>query len=274
MPSDTGEVRALVITGYGLNCEAETSYGLRLAGARPEQVHLSELLTGNRSLDEFHLLAFIGGFSFGDHLAAGTAFANRVRRRLGDSLQRFVKDGKLVIAICNGFQTVVKLGLLPGLGGDYQTRLVTLTNNDCGTFQDRWVRLRFNPASPCVFTQGLAPMDLPIRHGEGKFVALNDEVLDAVRSQHLVAAQYVAPDTGEPTQEYPHNPNGSADAIAGICDPTGRIFGLMPHPEAYLSPLNHPHWGRQKLAGCLPEKGAGTALFENAVRFAGTHLAS
>lgn len=268
----SSEVRALVITGYGLNCEAETSHALRLAGAAPEQVHLSDLLAGLRRLDEFHLLVFIGGFSFGDHIAAGTAFANRVRRRLGDQLQQFVADGKLVIAICNGFQTVVKLGLLPGLDGDYTSRKVTLTDNDCGTFQDRWVTLGVDPNSPCVFTRGIDEIQLPIRHGEGKLVTLDEGVLNALRGQHLIAVRYLDPETRAPTQRFPANPNGSVDAIAGLCDPTGRVFGLMPHPEAYVSPFNHPHWTRWKVAGTMPEAGAGLAVFENATRFARAHV--
>lgn len=268
MPSD---IHALVITGYGLNCEAETSHALRLAGAVPEQVHLSDLLAGLRRLDEFQLLVFIGGFSFGDHIAAGTVFANRVRRHLGDQLQQFISAGNLIIAICNGFQTVVKLGLLPGFDGNYQQRLVTLTDNLCGTFYDGWVHLRFNPTSPCVFTRGLDRMELPVRHGEGRFVTLDDGILDELRRQELITCQYVDPVTGAPTQSFPANPNGSVDAIAGVCDPTGRVFGLMPHPEAYHTVFNHPDWTRWRVAGHLPERGAGVALFENAVRYAREH---
>jgi len=269
MPS---KVRTLVITGFGLNCEAETAHAFQLAGAAAEQTHLNDLLEGKRSLDEFHILALIGGFSFGDHIAAGRVFANRLKYRLRGPLQKFIADGKLVIGICNGFQTMVKLGILPGLEGDYQRQTVTLTHNDTGVFRDAWVRLKSEPESPCIFTRGLNGLHLPVRHGEGKFLALNEGILSQIEEQRLVAVRYIEPETGEPTLEYPHNPNGSANAIAGICDPTGRIFGLMPHPEAYLSPYNLPHWFRQRAAGALPEQGQGVAIFENAVKFAEENL--
>jgi len=261
----------LVITGFGLNCEAETAVALQRAGAAAEQIHLNDLLDGRRSLDEFHLLALIGGFSFGDHIAAGRVFANRLKHRLSEPLRKFIADGKLIIGICNGFQTAVKLGLLPALNGSGR-QLVTLTNNDSGVFHDAWVDLRANPDSPCVFTRGMDRISLPVRHGEGKLVTLDADVLARMEQQNLVALRYVDPATGEPTDEFPHNPNGSVAAIAGICDPTGRLFGLMPHPEAYLSPYNHPHWFRQRIKGALPDDGAGLIIFRNAVEFARQNL--
>ena len=270
MPS---KVKALVITGFGLNCEAETEYAFELAGAVVEQVHLNDLLEGGRSLDEFQILAFIGGFSFGDHIAAGRVFANRLKYRLNEPLQKFVADGKLVIGICNGFQTMVKLGILPGLDGDYTKQSVTLTHNDTGVFRDAWVHLKGEPESPCIFTRGLGRLHLPVRHGEGKFVTRDEGALREIEEQRLVAVRYVDPETNAPTLEYPHNPNGSANAIAGVCDPTGRIFGIMPHPEAYLSPYNHPHWFRQRANGTLPEHGQGLRVFQNAVEFAEGNLA-
>ena len=271
MKSDA-QAKALVITGFGLNCEAETSHAFRLAGAAVEQVHLSDLITGERTLDEFHILAFIGGFSFGDHIASGRVLANRLKHRLADSIQRFVDAGKLMIGICNGFQTMVKLGVLPGLDGDYARQTVSLVENDCGTFQDRWVTLAVQADSPCVFTQGIERIELPVRHGEGKFVTLDDRVREALWAQHMVACQYIDPATGAPTEEFPLNPNGSVDAIAAVCDPRGRLFGIMPHPEAFLFPYNHPQWMRQQLAGALPEHGAGLKLFQNAVAFAEREL--
>jgi len=265
MPSD---VKALIITGFGLNCEAETSHAFKLAGAGAEQVHLNDLLDGRRALDEFHILAFIGGFSFGDHIAAGRVFAGRLRYRLDGPLQQFIADGKLIIGICNGFQTMAKLGILPGLDGDYRRQTVTLAHNDRGVFHDAWVHLGINPDSPCVFTRELETIHLPVRHGEGKFATLDGGVLKQLEDGNLVAARYIDPATGQPTEEYPHNPNGAEAAIAAICDPTGRIFGIMPHPEAYLSPYNHPHWFRERMKGQLPEHGQGLALFRNAVEFA------
>ena len=264
-------VKALVITGFGLNCEAETSHAFVMAGARPEQIHLNDLVA-RPDLDEFHILAFIGGFSFGDHLGAGAVLANRIRCRLWEPVRRFVEDGKLVIGICNGFQTLTRLGLLPQLeAGDFE-REVSLTWNDRGVFHDGWVSLRANPRSPSVFLRGIDRIELPVRHGEGKLVCADDRVRRALREQQLVPLQYVEPTSGTPTQRFPANPNGSEMAAAGLCDPTGRILGLMPHPEAFLYPTNHPHWVRQRLDGPLPDHGAGLAIFRNSVEFARDEL--
>lgn len=264
-------VRALVITGFGLNCEKETECALREAGAVVTLAHLNDILAGQVSLADFHLLAFIGGFSFGDHLGAGTVFSNRVKSKLSRQVREFVEAGKLMIGICNGFQTMTRLGIVPALTGGGRQE-VGLAQNTRGVFRDDWVTLVADPESPCVFTKGIDRIELPIRHGEGRLVAANDKVLEALEEQHLVVLRYAHPDTGVATHEFPFNPNGSVNAIAGICDPSGRIFGLMPHPEAYLSPYNHPLWTRQKLAGTLPEKGLGQQIFDNAVSFAGENL--
>ncbi len=269
MPSD---VRALILTGFGLNCEAESARAFELAGAAAEQVHLNDLLDGRRRLDDVHILFIIGGFSFGDHIASGRVLANRLRRRLAEPIGQFVADGKLIVGICNGFQVLVKLGVLPGLDGDYQRQTVTLTWNDTGAFRDAWVHLAVERDSPCVFTDGLERLYLPVRHGEGKFLAIDDATLERLESEGLVACRYADPDTGKPTNGYPHNPNGSARAIAGISDPTGRIFGMMPHPEAFLFPWNHPHYARLRLAGAAPAEGGGLPLFRNAVAFARERL--
>lgn len=256
----------LILTGYGLNCEAESRYAWERAGAAPRLMHLNDLLARPAQLHDYAALMFIGGFSFGDHMGSGLVFANRLRERLREDLQVFLDAGKLVLGVCNGFQIITKLGLLPGLRGDYFTPTVALMNNDCGAFQNFWVRLKFEPQSPCVFTRGLDALPLPIRHGEGKLVAANGRVLARLERERCVACRYIDPSTGEPTRLFPHNPNGSANAIAGLCDPTGRVFGLMPHPEAYLFPENHPNWDLQKLRGELPEQGLGLRIFENAVR--------
>lgn len=255
----------LIITGYGLNCEAESKYAWELAGAAPRLVHLNDLLERPAMLHEFGALMFIGGFSYGDHMSSGHAFALRMKHRLSGELERFIRDGKLIMGVCNGFQIIVKLGLLPGLDADYFTQRVSLMQNDCGAFQNFWVELRFESTAPCVFTRGLDRMPLPIRHGEGKLFVTDAQLLQRIEDERCVACRYVDPSTGAPTQEYPHNPNGSLNAIAGLCDPTGRVFGLMPHPEAYLYPENHPQWDLQKLDGKLPARGLGLRLFENAV---------
>lgn len=266
------QVKAIVITGYGTNCEMEMAHACKLGGAdQVDIVHISELLHGEYCLDDYHFLNLPGGFLDGDDLGAGQAGAHRFKyavvknsgERLQEQVIRFIKDGKLILGVCNGFQLMVKMGLLPGFDKNYENRQVSLTYNDSGRFEDRWVNLQVNEASPCVFTKGITSLYFPIRHGEGKFVARDDEVLNLIKKENLVALRYSDPRTGEPTMEYPLNPNGSPDAIGGICDPSGRLFGLMPHPEAFLHRTNHPRWTREE----LPEEGQGVALFRNGINF-------
>lgn len=259
--------RVLIITGYGLNCEAESQWAWEQAGAAVERIHLHDLLDAPQRLHDFRALMFIGGFSFGDHMSSGHVFALRLRHRLREELQRFLDGDNLVMGICNGFQIMVKLGLLPGLDGDYFTPRMALMQNDCGHFQNFWVRLRMEPASPCVFTKGIETLDVPIRHGEGKLFTLDKDLLERVEAAGCVACRYADPTTNEPTEVFPHNPNGSLHAIAGLCDPTGRVFGMMPHPEAYLFPENHPHQDFRKVQGETPATGEGLKLFTNAVEY-------
>jgi len=259
-------VRVLIPTGLGLNCEAETDAAFRIAGAAPEQVHLADLLDRSRGrrVRDYQILAFIGGFAFGDHMGAGFVLANRIRWRLYDDLLEFVERGGMALGICNGFQTMVRLGILPGFDGDYRTPLATLAPNDRFGYRDAWIRLVFDPDSPCVWTRGLSRMELPARHGEGKFLARDREVLARLERGKQVVVRYTGPD-GRATEEWPFNPNGSPGGVAGICDPTGRLFGLMPHPDAYLYPFHHPRWTREPRADGIPEEGAGVAIFRNGV---------
>jgi len=180
-----------------------------------------------------------------------------------DQVLRFVDQGGLILGVCNGFQLMVKAGLLPGFDNNYEERMVSLTYNDSGRFEDRWITCSFNQNSPSVFTKGLENMDLPIRHGEGKFVAKDSDTLDKLEKSNLIVMQYVDKESGKPTNKYPDNPNGSELAIAGICDPTGRLMGLMPHPEAFHHKTNHPHWTRKE----MPEEGAGIAIFRNGIEY-------
>lgn len=256
----------MIITGYGLNCEAESSHAWELAGAVAERIHLHDLLAEPSRLHTAQALMFIGGFSFGDHLGSGHVFATRIRHQLREDLERFIREKKLILGVCNGFQIMVKLGLIPGLEGDYFTQKISLMQNDCGSFQNFWVTLKVEAKSPCVFTRGMDVLPVPIRHGEGKIFTLDHALLAHMESLGCVACRYADPATGLATQKFPHNPNGSLNAIAGLCDPSGRIFGLMPHPEAYLYPENHPQWTRQKTEGALPAHGLGLQIFENAVR--------
>ena len=259
------KVKALVITGFGLNCEKETTAAFEYVGAEVSMVHLNDLISGARSLKEFQILAFIGGFSFGDHLGAGTVFANRVHFRLHDELKEFIAAGKLIIGICNGFQTISRLGIVPALNGNYFVQQAALAHNDSGVFRDDWCVLRANQSSPCIFTKGIELIRLPLRHGEGKFVA-DAATLKQIEAKNLVAFRYANAD-GSLATEFPANPNGSLNSIAGICDETGRVFGLMPHPEAFLSPYNSPSWTADQLKGELPKEGDGVVIFRNAVEY-------
>jgi phosphoribosylformylglycinamidine synthase len=268
------DVRVLVLTGLGLNCEAETAEAFRLAGARPEQVHLLDLLEGGQAprLADYGVLAFIGGFAFGDHLGAGFVFANKIRYRLYDQLLEFIEAGGLALGICNGFQTMVRLGLLPGLDGDYRTPRAALAPNNRLGYRDAWVRLAFDEASPCLWTRGLAQLELPARHGEGKFLAENADLLEKLERAGQVAARYVDGDDVA-TEVWPANPNGSPRGVAGVCDPTGRLFGLMPHPDAFLYPFHHPRWERRQANGELPAEGDGLKIFRNGVDAAAALIA-
>ncbi len=264
------KVKVLVITGFGLNCEKETVAAFNYAGADAEQIHLNDLLKNERSLEEFQILAFIGGFSFGDHLGSGTVFANKIKFNLRDDLKKFVDAGKLVIGICNGFQTITRLGLAPALNGEIFTQQVALDHNDSGVFRDDWITLKANKKSNCIFTKNIDTIRMPIRHGEGKFIA-EQSILDEISEKNLDVFKYSDED-GNILSEFPVNPNGSKNNIAGICNETGRVFGLMPHPEAFLSPFNAPDWQREQLKGELPKEGEGVIIFKNAVEFAKDNL--
>jgi phosphoribosylformylglycinamidine synthase len=267
------QVRALVITGFGLNCDLETAHALQTAGAKAERAHLNAIIARERSLSDFQMLVVGGGFSWGDDHGAGVIMAMRLKHRLRDDLIRFVEQGGVVLGICNGFQVLVNLGLLPGFELREMKREVALINNDCGSFRDQWVHLAVNSASPCVLTRGMERIELPVRHGEGKFYA-EPKIIERLIKQQQVAFRYTRPDGELAEGVFPFNPNGSVADIAGICDPTGRIVGLMPHPEAFNHWTNHPDWTYQKenyrRAGQpLPEEGQGIQLFRNAVSYFG-----
>ncbi len=266
------KINALVLYGYGLNCDMETAYALELAGAKPTRVHINSVIDGSVNMNDFQIMVFVGGFSWGDDHGAGVIQAVRMKTNAGERLITFVEKGNLVLGICNGFQTLVNLGLLPGIGHDYRTRSVALTYNDCGNFRDDWVHLTINPHSPCAFTRGMDHIQLPVRHGEGKFIASPD-IFKTLSDNHQIVCRYALPDGTPANGQFPYNPNGSLDDIAGICDTTGRVFGLMPHPEAFNHSTNHPHWTRIKeeirRGVKTPDEApqTGIKMFENAVAF-------
>lgn len=265
------KVKTIVLTGNGTNCEMEMAHACRLAGAeKTDIVHISELLYGEKHLSDYNFLNLPGGFLDGDDLGSAKAGANRflhapisgAEEMLIEELLKFINAGGLILGVCNGFQLMVKLGLLPALGGNFTKQSTTLTFNDSGRFEDRWVYLKANAQSPCVFTRGIDMVYYPVRHGEGKFVPENGAILEEIEKKNLVAFQYCNAG-GSVTTDYPANPNGSINAIAALCNETGRLFGLMPHPEAFLHRTNHPRWTRED----LPEDGQGLAIFQNAVTF-------
>lgn len=265
------KVKAIVLTGNGTNCETEMAHACKLAGAdQVDIVHISELLYGEKRLSNYNFLNLPGGFLDGDDLGSAKAGANRFlhariageKEMLIEELLQFISAGGLILGVCNGFQLMVKLGLLPAMDGNFTRQSSTLTFNNSGRFEDRWVYLKANPQSPCLFTRHINMVYYPVRHGEGKFVAESNRILDQIEKKNLVAFQYCLPD-GSITMDYPANPNGSECAIAGICNESGRLLGLMPHPEAYLHRTNHPRWTREN----LPEEGQGIIIFRNAVDF-------
>lgn len=249
--------RALVLRAAGTNCDRETEYALQRAGFAAERTHVFRVMEDPALLDEAQFLVVPGGFSYGDDVAAGKILANQMLHRLAEPLTRFVEAGKLVLGVCNGFQVLIKSGLLPwgkvdpaGAGRD-----ATLAWNDSGQFVDKWIHLRAD-SDRCAFVAKGDVITLPIAHGEGKFVPRDEAVLDTLRGNDQVVYRYCTPDGQTGTDA---NPNGSVDDVAGICDPTGRVMGLMPHPERFVDFTQHPNWTRHRPSGC-----AGLKVFERA----------
>jgi phosphoribosylformylglycinamidine synthase len=240
----------LILRAAGTNCDVEAGYAFELAGGEARFVHINRILENPQVLDEFQILAFPGGFSYGDDIAAGKILANQIVHHLGDRIRRFIEAGKPVIGICNGFQVLVKTDLLPGGLAGRTGQTATLTNNDCGRFVDRWVELK-PEASRCIWTKNLHALDLPVAHGEGKFVPVDEAVRKTLWHEQQVALTYA----GE-------NPNGSVDAIAGVCDSSGLVFGLMPHPERFVDRTQHYAW---TCRGNASGEGDGLRVFRNAV---------
>ncbi len=277
----------LILHATGTNRDREAAWACELAGGASEIVHVNQLAAGQRRLRDYRMLVLPGGFSYGDDLGAGKLWAVALRHRLGDALQAFVAAGRPVLGICNGFQALVKAGLLPGLNDELGTMndesetldpsfivhpssfspQATLTRNDSARFECRWVYLQPQAGSPCVFTRDLdEPIYCPVAHGEGKFVARDEAALAVMEAQGLVALRYGRPDAAEAATTngagYPWNPNGSQADIAGICNPAGTVFGLMPHPEDHVILAQHPRVHRS-------ERGmSGLPLFANGVRYA------
>jgi phosphoribosylformylglycinamidine synthase I len=265
--------RVLILRAPGTNCDVETQYAFELAGAVTQRVHINLLLREPRRLEEFQVLCIPGGFSYGDDIAAGRILASRIEHHLTDALQHFQQRDTLLLGICNGFQVLLKSGLLlPPQHDEHGSPLpvATLTWNDTGRFYNGWVRLR-PQGGRCVFFRGIEELELPVAHAEGKFVPRSVEILRHLEAAGQLALRYAprrcaAPAADDPAAclPFPDNPNGSVANVAGVCDATGRVCGLMPHPERYVDPTQHPQWTRRMQ---LPEHGDGLAVFRNAVAY-------
>ena len=269
---DQGKVKVIVLRTAGTNCDAEAVFAFESCGAQAQAVHINQLFDGRVRLKDWHILVIPGGFTYGDDIESGRILANELRLRLGEDLCRFIGDGKLMIGICNGFQVMVKAGILPGPLDPNEEKthasgqIATLVNNDSGKFEDRWCHLKTEGKS--VWTEGLGGVVyLPVAHAEGKFIPKDQDVLAKLRNNGQVAFRYCDSGGGKPA--YPENPNGSVDDIAGITDRTGRILGLMPHPERHFLFTQHPFWTRLKPNGRF---GQGAKIFENGVEYARKNL--
>lgn len=253
---------ALILRAPGTNCDEETAFAFEKAGAKTTAIHVNELLQNSKRIADFQILCLPGGFSFGDDIAAGKVLALQLQSHLSDVLQEFHQQENLILGICNGFQVLLKSGLL--LSNEPEGPPVTLTWNDCGRFHDSWVHLSTDNEK-CIFLKGIDQLELPIAHAEGKFVARNEQLLDYLQVNNQLAIKYCKPAGPNGQVPFPFNPNGSERDVAGVCDATGRVFGLMPHPERNIAPTHHPNWTRRT----MKEHGDGLAIFKNAVAYFG-----
>lgn len=253
--------KVLVLRTAGTNCDEETAFVFTECGAKADLIHINQLYSGEVKLKDYHILALPGGFTYGDDIESGRILANELRLHLGDDIRTFINDGKLIIGICNGFQILVKSQFLPGSNGKVSQQITTLTNNDSGKFESRWAYLKVDGKSP--WTKNLKDVVyFPVAHAEGKFVTKDKDILNALQNNAQVAFRYCNEQGKDP--QYPENPNGSIDNIAGITDPTGRILGLMPHPERHFFFRHHPRWTRMKKCG---KYGDGYQIFKNGVEY-------
>jgi phosphoribosylformylglycinamidine synthase len=260
--------KVLVLTGYGINCDEETQFAFERAGAIAERVHVNDLIAGDRKLGDYQILTFPGGFSFGDDTGSGNALACRVKNHLWEEVREFVSRDKLVLGICNGFQVLTRLGLLPAIDEKYGEQQVALVHNDSARYTDRWVDLKFSGNSPWV--KGIDKMMIPIAHGEGKLYA-DAKTLKVLNDRNLVAARYILGKACS-YQSLSANPNGSLEDISALTDQTRRVFGLMPHPERALDFTQLPNWPLLKeqykrAHEKVPQEGPGMQIFRNGVDY-------
>jgi phosphoribosylformylglycinamidine synthase len=253
--------KVLIVRAPGTNCDVETAYAFERAGGRAERVHVNRLLEKPAAIDAYQIVCLPGGFSYGDDIAAGRIMAGQIRHHLRDALLRHREAGKLLLGICNGFQALMQTGLL--LDDDQRGSMATLAGNASCKFEDRWVNLAVK-GNKCVFLQGVERLYLPVAHAEGRFVARDEGVLKQLDSAGQLVLRYASAGSSNGNGvPYPENPNGSQADVAGLCDSSGRVLGLMPHPERHVEPTQHPRWTR----GEAGETGDGARVFENAVHY-------
>ena len=261
--------RVAVLSGFGINCELETMAVFGMAGAEADRIHLNRLVRGEKKLSDYQIMAIPGGFSFGDHLGSGRLLGNRLRFGLREQVRDFVTSGKPVIGICNGFQVLVKMGLLPGDNDVSLSQTASLALNDSGQYENRWTTVEFDHYSPCIWTSGMDRIRVPVRHGEGKFVTNDNSLMDKWAKSGQLVARYVDsskqyPSACDEILPYPISPNQSWRNVAGVCDPTGLVFGIMPHPEANHSTWLGAKWTRERKD---QREGEGMQIFHNAIKY-------
>jgi phosphoribosylformylglycinamidine synthase len=253
-------MRVLVLRAPGTNCDQETAFAFERAGAQADNLHFGAVLDSPNRLADYQVLCLPGGFSYGDDLGAGKIQGVQLRLHLADAVRRFKDQGKLILGICNGMQVLMQSGALLDENPQHGPT-ATLAWNESGHFEDRWVHLAAR-GSNCVFLRGIERMYLPVAHAEGRFVGRNSDALASLDRAGQLVLRYVS-STGKDLPPYPENPNGAMLAVAGVCDTTGRVFGLMPHPERHIDPTHHPRWTRREAA----QAGDGLKVFQNAIEF-------
>lgn len=263
--------RTIVLTGYGINCDEETRYAFEKAGAIAEIVHINDVIENTSMLEDYQIFVFPGGFSYGDDTGSGKALSNRIKNNLRDEIDRFIRRDTLMLGICNGFQVMVNIGVVPAFEKTVGNTEVSLEHNNSFRYQCRWVDLTIEKDSNCVFTKGIDTLHIPIAHGEGNFFA-PEEVLRKIEEKKLVTMRYSKSDGTPADGEFPFNPNGSVDDIASICDSTGRIMGMMPHPERGMFFSQRDDWtlireDLRRKGGDIPVESDGIKIFKNAVEY-------
>jgi len=261
----------IVLTGYGINCDDETRLAFEKAGGRADVVHINDIIDNPSLLDRYQIFSFPGGFSYGDDTGSGKALANRIMNNLREEFRSFIERDTLMLGICNGFQVMANLGIVPGLDGAVGNPQVALEHNVSSRYVCRWVDLEIDKGTPSVFVRGIEVLHVPVAHGEGSFYA-PQETLDRIEKGRLAVMRYAKPGGGRAMGEAPFNPNGALNDIAAVCDPTGRLMGMMPHPERNILFTHRDDWTflREKYrreGKDIPAEGEGLAIFRNAVRY-------